>query len=518
MIFQEWGKRELRRMIAALAALILLLAVPLGTAAEEGSAAEEPWTYWETGGFDTPEDAILQYLSGLKACDPDRMLGVFAWETLSAHSCFRNALLFSGYYPELWPGFPEDGGFLSQVNAMLLCARYGTPIRYAMRVYLTGLSRPGTAPEDLLVQTRRVQDEAEAEAVIADFSPSRLGELAAIGNVRVFLPEDAAGEKYGKDRIKNRLEQYREVYGAEEICERAVGFTIGDRSFGFAPVLGRYAGRWYLIMLSGQLSGMLGFSGANCAFGETDGSWPGTGLSPELGSAQETAICRPEWEGNGFSTPEEAVQEYLDGLKELDLSRMLRAFAWETMEEQSSMKQALLYYGTDQRTIWPGFPSDGGMLSGMNLLQLAERRIEPIRSSLIAFVTGKHLDEDPKWMQMRRILIKTEQEADGFLAWFDWNWTDELKTLGNIRISLPEDVYPGYSSEKLQETREKIRNMYGADEVTDRAAAFSVGGRAYAFAPQILRYGDRWYLGNCGGMLSALLGISSAESALCRMD
>ena len=86
MIFQEWGKRELRRMIAALAALILLLAVPLGTAAEEGSAAEEPWTYWETGGFDTPEDAILQYLSGLKACDPDRMLGAFAWETLSAHS------------------------------------------------------------------------------------------------------------------------------------------------------------------------------------------------------------------------------------------------------------------------------------------------------------------------------------------------------------------------------------------------------------------------------------------------
>ncbi len=506
----------MKRIFAALAALILLLAVPLGTAAEGGGGGE-PWAFWETDGFDTPEDAILEYLSGLKEGDPDRMLGAFAWGTLSERSSFRNTLLFSGYYPELWPAFPEDGGFFSQINTMLLCVRYGTPIRYAMRVYLTGPSQPGTAPEDLLIRIRRVQDEAEAEAVIADFSLSRLAELSEIGNIRIFLPEDAAGEQYGKERVKKRLEQYREVYGAEEICERAVSFALGDRSFGFAPVLGRYEGRWYLIMLSGQLSAILGFSGANCAFGETDGYWPGTGLPPEPGSIQETAAGRPDWEGNGFSTPEEAVQEYLDGLKELDLGRMLRAFAWETMAERSSMKQALLYYGADQRTIWPGFPRDGRMLSGMNLLQLAERRIEPIRSSLIAFVIGKHLDEDPKWMQMRRILIKTEQEADGFLAWFDWGWADELKTLGNVRISLPEDAFPGYGSEKLQETREKIRNMYGADEVTDRAAVFSVGGRTYAFAPQILKYGERWYLGNCGGMLSAMLGISSAEAALCRM-
>ena len=302
------------------------------------------------------------------------------------------------------------------------------------------------------------------------------------------------------------------------MCERVACFSAGGREYGFAPLLVRYEDGWQIASLGGVLSVMLGFGSASCAFGRIDLPEEGIGNSMELSAGIGSDDPEPRWEGDGFSSPEDAVREYLDGLKEQNLPRMLGAFAWETMSERVSMKQSILYYGVDQRTIWPGFPEDSGMLSRLNLLQLAERRMEPIRSSLFSFITGNYLESSQDWLKMRRIPLRTDEEADAFLSLFGWDWAGKLSTIGNIRIVRPEEAFPGYGSENMRNNREKTRRMYGADEVTDLAAAFTIGDVQYAFAPQLLRYGDKWYLGNISGMLSAMMGIPASESALYRMS
>ena len=506
----------MKRILAAAAALMLLFSIPTGASAE-GAGRVGKWIPWETGGYDTPEEAVLQYIAGLKKLDPDGMLDAFAWDDLAGNTDFREALMFSGYYSEIWPAFPEDGGLLSAVNAMLLCTRNVTPIRYAMRVLLTGSGEPGEDPEGVLVRMQRIQNETDAEACIAGYALSRMEELRMLGNVRILLPRDAVGEKYETERVKNRLERYRRIYGAEEVCERVACFSAGGGEYGFAPFLVRYEDGWHIASFGGMLSGMLGLGSASCAFGRIDLPEEGTGNSMELPAGIGTDDPEQRWEGDGFSSPEDAVREYLDGLKEQNLSRMLGAFAWETMSERSSMEQGLLYYGVDQRTIWPGFPEDAGMLSRLNLLQLVERRMEPIRASLFSFITGDYLESNQDWLKMRRIPLRTDEEADAFLSLFGWDWTGKLSTIGNIRIIRPEEAFPGYGSENMRDNRERIRRMYGADDVTDLAAVFTIGDVQYAFAPQLLRYGDKWYLGNISGMLSAIMGIPASESALYRM-
>ena len=78
----------------------------------------------------------------------------------------------------------------------------------------------------------------------------------------------------------------------------------------------------------------------------------------------------------------------------------------------------------------------------------------------------------------------------------------------DIRFVAPEAVAPEYAtSEDIRKTLEKYRVMYGADELTNIAAHFTIDGEEYLVAPQLVRYGDRWYIVSMEGILSAMMDI-----------
>ena len=87
-------KEYQRRFLCVLLAALFLLSVPFGAPAraDEGRVllpGEEGFRY-EGEGFDTPEDAALYYLAGLKNQDFEQMLAAFAWETQADHFDFRS--------------------------------------------------------------------------------------------------------------------------------------------------------------------------------------------------------------------------------------------------------------------------------------------------------------------------------------------------------------------------------------------------------------------------------------------
>ena len=56
----------------------------------------------------------------------------------------------------------------------------------------------------------------------------------------------------------------------------------------------------------------------------------------------------------------------------------------------------------------------------------------------------------------------------------------------------------------------------GADELTNIAAHFTIDGEEYLVAPQLVRYGDRWYIVSMEGILSAMMDISPEDIWLCK--
>ena len=77
---------------------------------------------YEGPGFDTPEDAVLYYLAGLKNLDIEQMLGAFSWETQAAHYSFRDLVLrMKGMEPTVVPGMPFSDGFSTAAKVENIC-------------------------------------------------------------------------------------------------------------------------------------------------------------------------------------------------------------------------------------------------------------------------------------------------------------------------------------------------------------------------------------------------------------
>ena len=89
--------------------ILLAAALLLGCC---GALAEDGFRY-EGDGFDTPEEAALWYLAGLKNGDYDQMLSAFAWETQADHYDFKKQITRTkGITPVTVPGMPASNGLL----------------------------------------------------------------------------------------------------------------------------------------------------------------------------------------------------------------------------------------------------------------------------------------------------------------------------------------------------------------------------------------------------------------------
>ena len=100
----------MKKLISILLALTMMLSCIVAFAEE---ASETTKIRYEGDGFDTPEDAVICYMTGLRNLDFEQMLGAFAWETLASHYLTEKQIKrLKGYNPAIaarMPSFNEFG-------------------------------------------------------------------------------------------------------------------------------------------------------------------------------------------------------------------------------------------------------------------------------------------------------------------------------------------------------------------------------------------------------------------------
>ena len=90
----------------------------------------------------------------------------------------------------------------------------------------------------------------------------------------------------------------------------------------------------------------------------------------------------------GFDTAKECVLYYLEGLRELDINKMLSAFVWNTQAEVLDLDNYIEYtYSYSLTSSYPVFPNKHPFLLSLNLERKRERIILGITSSVYSFLT-----------------------------------------------------------------------------------------------------------------------------------
>ena len=240
--------------------------------------------------------------------------------------------------------------------------------------------------------------------------------------------------------------------------------------------------------------------------------------APAADAAPAAEESNARYEGGGFATPEDAVLAYLAGLKNLDIGRMLSAYAWETQAEHYSFRDFILRAKGIDSTYVPGMPFTSGLLVSANLEQMRQMQVTAIYQALEVYLLREnHMSNTNTYS----IKFENDAEIEAYFRLFsDSGRLQSLAAMDNIRFYSSDDVTgfnekPEAGQERLRELYEKQTRQYGADEVRDIVVLFDAGKETLYAAPTAARYGEKWYLVNVSSFTSGMFGISVNEQAFC---
>ncbi len=213
------------------------------------------------------------------------------------------------------------------------------------------------------------------------------------------------------------------------------------------------------------------------------------------------------YEGEGWSTPEEAVQAYVEALKAGDLRKMISTFAIETYVEHYDFRAFL-----ERIKAYPASPDIP--YPGTNDFQRAMNAESRRRSILYVINNQMLLLCHPDYQVGMPIAFagSNAMDMDVFIdAMGQVGPPEDIKWKGFVNVALLNDKY---MSPKNQEYIMKQKATYGADELQSMAAALQIEGKPYLLCCDVLKYGDRWFLSSLGGNIGMLMGASMAQGGL----
>jgi len=235
-------------------------------------------------------------------------------------------------------------------------------------------------------------------------------------------------------------------------------------------------------------------------------------------AAQENSVEAPsdETAASGFATPEEAALRYVEGLKERDLDKMLSAFDWETLEAHRTLANMLRQNRSyNAGSTAPSLPSDGGMLSALNVMQLKIQTVNLIRMSILHFLATGPLEKGSLAEAVNGVgssFPVDEADVDSFIAQFDVARMESLGRIENVQVTDPETVLGQPLPESALKNQEVVRVMNGADELRDLAITFEIDGSRFVCFPGFARYGDRWTMYILLGTAGVVYGVPSTNA------
>lgn len=211
----------------------------------------------EGGGFDTPEEAAIAYVEALRDQDLTAMREVFAIESYVEACDYSATLEHIGAHQPFGRhcSFPDEAPVGQQAN---LGARHIEVTEFVVMPLIGHVSdayfNDGVSVlfEDADA-VREFQDETSAD--FADYP------FARVQNIQTAAPGELY-DRYDSERSMDYVEMVAQRVGLSgaDYVEVAVTFDLDGEEWVFAPSVGRYNDRWYLVSPRGTLGSLLGFA------------------------------------------------------------------------------------------------------------------------------------------------------------------------------------------------------------------------------------------------------------------
>ena len=230
--------------------------------------------------------------------------------------------------------------------------------------------------------------------------------------------------------------------------------------------------------------------------------------------AEAEASSGEKFEGDGFSTPEEAGMQYIMGLKERDIKKMLKAFAVESYVDHFDFRMQLEQMGAWTVNFDIALPNQPQMYRDMNVATYYGGLVQDMSYSLLDLHFEKS-DLDP----MLPISVNKDfGDAEKAYAFFvQQEKTRLLETISDVAFVDPVTFFEDekyFTSPGALREQEKTRQRLGADEIRYVAATLKMDGKDYYFSCDAARYGDRWFLYKAPGRVAVYMGSTPSGFVL----
>ena len=232
-------------------------------------------------------------------------------------------------------------------------------------------------------------------------------------------------------------------------------------------------------------------------------------LLPALACA--SASPQPVYEHPGWETAEDAVQNYLEGLKNGDVSQMLDSFSIETYIDRFD----LTAYFERFKAILPGTSREVKLYSTNPFFR--QLNIEARRGEIMRMITMQVMSFE--WPEMDH--TKSIPQGQAYDATIQAMLAVHVPTLSDLSFEAfldPAALSDVYESPANRGNHEKQLALLGTEEIKSVAARFTAGGGTYLFCCDAARYGDKWYISSFGGNIGALLGVAALQAGIARVE
>ena len=215
----------------------------------QGSAAVR----YEGNGFDSPEEALICYMEGLKNLDFEQMLSAFAWETQMEHYSLQAYFeRLRVYQTNMRPRMPSVNNLMFSANVNILRFNQVDVIYRSLEHYILGEDYPETG----FVQLQNGPD--EVAAFLQQFDNGRIEKLAQMTNIRILSPDEVTEDRFSMERNQENFIRQTACYGADEAVNLVGAGDVGGETLYCFPTICRYGDRWYLVSVSSMTSMILG--------------------------------------------------------------------------------------------------------------------------------------------------------------------------------------------------------------------------------------------------------------------
>ena len=232
------------RLILPLAAILVIVLVIIAISSFGGRGAGEI----SQEGFDTPEDAVVHYIEGLRNSDFDQMISAFAIDIYVEHYDFAAKIeMLQMYYPTMELIMPNSNEFVTALNVE---NRRMNVTRSIIQQYIV-LSQVGfdMAGMEMVEDPTDFVYQLDGNLTGLDFET-----IEIIGFIS---PEDVSAT-YVSPENQSNIETWTAHLGIDERVTVVLVFQIEGEDYILFADVGSYDGRWFILQFGGNLTNLRG--------------------------------------------------------------------------------------------------------------------------------------------------------------------------------------------------------------------------------------------------------------------